>query len=466
MNFLHTADLHLGYRQYDLDQRFRDLGNSFMKVVDYAIAEKVEFVLIAGDLFNSRNINAPTYTQAHHILSRLKDAGIPCLAIAGNHDRAFIRDQMSWLETLEWQGLIKVIRPGTGRLMDNFVDIGGARIFGISYAGSSTSAIIPRIADEIREINASGAPQYTILMMHAGVEGQMKGNIIGETPYEDFLKLRDVIDYLALGHYHCAFELDGWAFNPGCPDTCSLAEVSERRGFYHVRDGKATLVDVPTRRPFIFASVKLDEHLDAASLLMALEKKVASIHKPDEQPVVIVSFRGCLGFDRSHVDIEQVRQIITARLDPLYVDVRFDLSNDPFGITGLETEGIDRAVVEREVLSRFAASDTMLSGYTHYFAAALSEAKDLAVKGADAETLDAVMRRTYEAIKNKEAPETEKALVVIKPVEDVKPPAKAEPAPAKPKPVKKARKPVIPPVEVPVPAVQRKTLDEYLGDKR
>jgi DNA repair exonuclease SbcCD nuclease subunit len=466
MNFLHTADLHLGYRQYDLDQRFLDLGHSFLKVVEYAVAEKVDFVLVAGDLFNSRNINAPTYTQAHHVLSKLKEAGIPCLAIAGNHDRAFIRDQMSWLETLEWQGLIKVIKPGQERLMDNFVDIGGTRIFGMSYAGSSTSAIIPRMADEIRAINAANPADYTILMMHAGVEGQMKGSIIGETPYGDFLKLKDVVDYLALGHYHCAFELDGWAFNPGCPDTCSLAEVNERRGFYHVMDGKATLVDVPSRRPFVFAGVKLDEHPDAASLLLALEKKVASIDKPGGQPVVIVSFRGCLGFDRSHVDIEQVREILAARLDPLYVDVRFDLSNDPFCITGLETEGIDRAIVEREVLSRFAASDTMLSGYRHYFAAALSEAKDLAVKGADAETMDALLRKTFEAIKNKEAPETEKETVVARPVPEVKPPEKAEPAPPKPKPVKNARKPVTPPVEVPVPTVQRKTLDEYLGDKR
>jgi DNA repair exonuclease SbcCD nuclease subunit len=63
MNFLHAADLHLGYRQYDLDQRFVDLGHSFMKVVEYAIAERAEFVIVAGDLFNSRNINAPTYTQ-------------------------------------------------------------------------------------------------------------------------------------------------------------------------------------------------------------------------------------------------------------------------------------------------------------------------------------------------------------------------------------------------------------------
>jgi DNA repair protein SbcD/Mre11 len=465
MNFLHTADLHLGYRQYDLDQRFLDLGHSFMKVVEYAVAEKVDFVLVAGDLFNTRNINAPTYTQAHHVLSQLKGAGIPCLAIAGNHDRAFIRDQMSWLETLEWQGLVKVIKPGTERLMSNFVDIGRTRIFGMCYAGSSTGAVIPRIANEIREINAADPPDYIILMMHAGVEGGMKGNIIGETPYEDFMKLKDVVNYLALGHYHCSFDLDSWVYNPGCPDTCSLAEVNERRGFYHVRDGKATLVDVPTRRPFIFASVKLDEHLDAASLLQALESKVASIKKPDRQPVVIVSFRGCLGFDRSHIDGGEVRRIVTAKLDPLYVDVHFDLSNDPFCITGLETEGIDRAAVEREVLSRFAAADTMLSDYSHYFATTLSEAKDLAVKGADAETLDALLRKTFEAIRDKKAPETEKALVVVKPVLEAKPEEKAEPAPPKPKPAKKARKPVQPPLEAPAPKVQRKTLGEYLGDK-
>jgi DNA repair protein SbcD/Mre11 len=466
MNFLHTADLHLGYRQYDLDQRFRDLGNSFLRVVDYAITEKVEFVLIAGDLFNSRNINAPTYTQAHHILSKLKEAGIPCLAIEGNHDRAFIRDQMSWLETLGWQGMIKVIKPRQERLMGNFVDIGRTRIFGMSYAGSSTGAVIPRIADEIREINAANPPDYTILMMHAGVQGQMKGNIIGATPYEDFLKLKDVVDYLALGHYHAAFEMDGWIFNPGCPDTCSLVEANADRGFYHVKDGKSTLEDVPTRRPFLFAPIKLDEHLDAASLLLALEKEVASIRKPDMQPVVIVSFRGCLGFDRSFIDGEEVRRIVTAKLDPIYVDVRFDLSNDPFCIAGLDTEGIDRAAVEREVLSRFAASDTMLSGYSHYFAATLSEAKDLAVKGADAETLDALLRKTFEAIKNKEAPETEREIMVAKPVREAKPSEKAEPALPKTKSVKKVRKPVMPPAEAPAPTVQRKMLDEYMGGKR
>jgi exonuclease SbcD len=469
MNFIHTADLHLGYRQYELDQRFRDFGVSFLKVVDYAIAEKAGFVLVAGDLFNSRNINAPTYMQAFHILTKLKEAGIPCIAIAGNHDRPFIRDHMSWLEALEKHELIRLIRPGEEKLMAHYVDIGGARIFGMSYAGSATSAIIPRIADEIREINAPNPPEYTILMMHAGVEGQTKGNIIGETPYDDFLKLKDVVDYLALGHYHNAYELDGWAYNPGSPDTCSLSEVNEPKGFYHVMDGKVTLIDKQIkRRPFIFASVRLEEHLDAPSLITALEKKVASMPRPEEQPVVIVSFRGCLGFDRSHIDVEHVKQIISEKLDPLYVDVRFDLSNDPFCISGVEADGIDRVAIEREVLSRFAAADSMLSDYGHYFAASLSEVKDMAVKGADAETLDSLMRKTFEDIKNKKAPVSEKAIVVVKAAEEMKPSAEAVPAalPA-PKPAKEKKKKPAPPAveEPPAPKVQRKTLSEFWGGK-
>ncbi|OPY30265.1 MAG: DNA double-strand break repair protein Mre11 [Methanocella sp. PtaU1.Bin125] len=466
MNFIHTADLHLGYRQYELDERFRDFGRSFLEVVEYAIAAKAEFVLVAGDLFNARNINAPTYMQAFHILGKLQSAGIPCLAIAGNHDRPFLRDHLSWLEALENHGLIRLLRPGEEKLMRGYVDIGGTRIFGMSYAGSSTSAIIPRIADEIREINAADPPEYTILMMHAGVEGQAKGNIIGETPYGDFLKLKGVVDYLALGHYHNAYALDGWAYNPGSPDTCSLSEVNEPKGFYHVRDGKAELKEV-RRRPFIFASVRLDDHLDATSLISALEKKVASIRKPEEPPVVIVQFRGCPGFDRSHIDVEHVKQFVTEKLDPLYVDVRFDLSGDPFCVSGVETGGVDRAVIEREVLSRFAAADSMLSEYGHYFAASLSEVKDLAVKGADAETLDALMRKAFEDIRDRKAP-VSGAVVVVKAADEMKPPAEPEPAtPPAPKPAKERKKkaPAPPAEEPPAPKVQRKTLSEFWGGK-
>ncbi len=464
MNFIHTADLHLGYRQYDLDERFRDFGRSFQAIAQQAIDARTEFVLIAGDLFHNRNINAPTYYQAHFILSRLKEAGIPCIAIEGNHDRAFVRDSMSWLEALESQGLLTLIRPAEGRLMNNYVDIGDTRIFGLCYAGASTSRVIPDIAREIAEINSTNKPAYTVLMMHTGIEGQMKGSIIGETSYEDIYNLKDVVDYLALGHYHSAYEMDGWVHNPGSPDTCSIAEVGEPKGYYHVKDGNIVLRDID-RRKFLPISIRTDEYLNAGDLMAEVEKRLASAGKP-EKPVVHILFRGCLNFDRSHLSLENVKALAMEMLDPLYVDARFELSNDEACIAGVEAGNFDRLAIEREVLSRLASTDSMLATYAGYYAVALSEIKDLAVKEADPETLDSTLRRAFEEIKAGKAPNSARQDIVIQ-----KPAVEVVEKPVSPeiKEVKKApapRKKALPKtgetiVETAPTPVQRKTLDQF-----
>ena len=51
MKFIHAADLHLGYRQYGLAERFNDFSRVFRHIVDQAIEQQVDFVLLAGDLF-------------------------------------------------------------------------------------------------------------------------------------------------------------------------------------------------------------------------------------------------------------------------------------------------------------------------------------------------------------------------------------------------------------------------------
>lgn len=466
MNFIHTADLHLGYRQYDLDERFKDFGRSFKAVAQQAIDARAEFVLVAGDLFHTRNINALTYFQAHHVLTMLKDANIPCIAIEGNHDRAFVRDGMSWLQALENQGLLKLLRPAADRLIGDYVDIGSTRIFGICYAGASTPKIIPEVAKQIAEINSAGRPEYTVLMMHTGIEGQMKGNIIGETSYEDIYKLKEVVDYLALGHYHCAYELDGWVFNPGSPDTCSIAEVGEPKGYYHVRDGKATLKEID-RRPFLPITIRTDDHLNASTLMAEVEKRLTAIGKPEIQPVVHILFRGCLNFDKAHVNLDSVKALAVEKLDPLYVDARFDLANDEACIAGIEEGNFDRLAIEREVLSRLASTDSMLASYAGYYAVALSEIKDLAVREADPETLDSTLRSAFEDIKAGKAPVSARpANETVKPIQAMEIPQPAGPEPKEekqPAPKKKARqKPAEIKAEVPpAPVVQRRTLDQF-----
>jgi DNA repair exonuclease SbcCD nuclease subunit len=414
MSFVHMADMHLGYRQYDLEQRFIDLGHTFKKIIEYAIANKVEFLIISGDLFDKRSINAPTYIQAVHVLSLLKDAGIPCIAIEGNHDRRFIKDGMSWLESLEWEGLLKVIKNRDGSLMGDYTDIGGTRIFGLGFSGSLTSAAIPQMVSEIREINVSSPPKSTILMMHAGVQGKMKRGIIGEVTYEDLYPLKEVVDYLALGHYHNTFDIDGWVYNPGSPDTCSIAEYGDPKGFYHVKDGKAEL-RVASIRKFIIPVVNVDNCKTADALVNEIKDRFSSIDKSDS-PVVNIILRGTLRFDRSNLNVDSIKELVKNQLNALYVDIRFDLMNDEFFISKLDSNELDRTGIEREVFRKLAQSDSMLAANSDLFAASISEVKDLAIKGADERTLDVVLRNIYEHIRTGTQPA--QFVTRVKPVKD------------------------------------------------
>ena len=92
--FLHAADLHLdsplqGLDRYDGAPVGRIRGatrEAMINLVDLAVAERVRFVLIAGDFFDGawRDYNTGLFFNAQ--MNRLGDAGIPVLLISGNHD--------------------------------------------------------------------------------------------------------------------------------------------------------------------------------------------------------------------------------------------------------------------------------------------------------------------------------------------------------------------------------------------
>src|SRR5690348_6625634 len=75
-SFIHMADTHLGYEQYGVRERFNDFSRTFWDIIDDAIERHVDFVVIAGDLFNKRAIDALTLIHAIEGLRKLKDRNI------------------------------------------------------------------------------------------------------------------------------------------------------------------------------------------------------------------------------------------------------------------------------------------------------------------------------------------------------------------------------------------------------
>ena len=106
ITFIHSGDIHLGapFRGLrDLSPKWADrlthaIPEAYDRVVDAAIERGVDFVLFAGDEFDT---DKPSYAHHRHFLQgleRLRDAQIPVYLIAGNHDPyatwAGLRDQL------------------------------------------------------------------------------------------------------------------------------------------------------------------------------------------------------------------------------------------------------------------------------------------------------------------------------------------------------------------------------------
>src|SRR5919204_4430807 len=110
--FLHIADLHLGIRRYRLEDRTRDFFYAWRDCIErYALAERVSFVLVSGDLFDARRVEPQAMNHAMYCLVKLREAGIPVLAIEGNHDQREKTANFSWLRSLSEWGFIRLLEP-------------------------------------------------------------------------------------------------------------------------------------------------------------------------------------------------------------------------------------------------------------------------------------------------------------------------------------------------------------------
>lgn len=87
MRFMHLADLHIGkvLNGFSLieDQRF-----ALDELVRYAAEQKLDAIVLAGDLYDKAAPSAEAVALVDELFTRIAATGIPCLAIPGNHDSA------------------------------------------------------------------------------------------------------------------------------------------------------------------------------------------------------------------------------------------------------------------------------------------------------------------------------------------------------------------------------------------
>ncbi len=361
ITFLHLADVHLGYQQYQSDERLKDFSRVFRQAIDDAIVRQVDFVLIAGDLFHKAAINPATLLQAKRPLDTLRQAGIPAIAITGNHDATRYGQRFSWLDYLAADDCLTLLKPtftDTGQLdltpgNGSYIDRHGVRVIGLNYLGASTPSVLTDLPDSLDTLPKD--VDFTVLMAHFGLEGEVP-NLNGAISHSTLAPLKSHIDYLALGHVHKPVVRDGWIYNPGSLEACGMDERLWAGGWYHVTingDGHTADHYKSKRRPLHRLKIEVDGYSTPTALYDAVRAELTA-HQPAMKlsglaPVVQVWLDGVLAFDRHDLDTRFIEIMIEEVIQPLKALVRNNTRATEYEVK--LDERLDRTGLEQQVLT-------------------------------------------------------------------------------------------------------------------
>lgn len=415
VRFLHMADCHLGYRQYNLRERFNDFGRAFFEVINIAIAEKVDFVLLAGDLFHKRAIDALTLNQAVAALERLNAAKIPCIAVEGNHEHAYVDDFIGWMKFLALRQYIVLLdapfhegaaqlSPYVNRAGSYFDPVPGVRVHGLRYMGAAAKTAIGRYAQALETLPREEVA-YTVFMTHAGLEGEVNEQVSAMS-MADWSPLRPHADYVALGHIHKPYSREEWIHNPGSLENCAADEATwHERGYFLVEvdtaaEGvkhRATL-RTNRRRPFVRAALKTDLiqapdalYAQAQSLLerrrrdLGIRSGPASGLPDEERPVVELTLYGVLPFAQADLETARLEETARAIFNPLHAIVRNHTTGNTTAVEPGQT--MNRTALERQILADLYRRDQRFAPHSQDWARVALSLKSLALEGASAEAI-------------------------------------------------------------------------------
>lgn len=418
--FYHCSDLHLGKTYVDspgADERSEDFFRVFDEIVRRAVQEEIAALVIAGDLFHHAQVMPRTFARTVEVLEPLKRAGIPVIAVEGNHDWIHRRENISWMEALSAMGLICLLRPTRDdegnylfpswdeeRRSGGHREIQGVHFYGVGYIGSSPGSHVPRIVEAIRRLGT----EDNVLLFHVGVR-QYCGTDIGNMSLEEALPLGEVFRYVALGHGHKPYvipEAAPFAYNPGSPECVNFGEERYgRKGFNRVvwRHGKSPEVAlIPTSpRPMINETISLTGCGNVEDAERRIREHLESLdrrQRDSRRPVVRVKLTGRVEFRPVELSRSRVIEAVRAVLAPLHVEVENALSFVPQSATGLvEREQRSLAELEREVVEGlFAAQSAYQSNSGRYAELALGLKERLLNETADpSDLLDALHRALH-----------------------------------------------------------------------
>lgn len=272
LRILHLADIHLGMENYGrtdpatgLSSRLGDFLRTLDEALDWALANDVHLVLLAGDVYKNRDPSPTVQREFARRIRRLSAAGVPMFILVGNHDlpNAWARAHtVEIFDTLQvphtWvarqpkldtiptaAGPVQIIAlpwvtPASLLARDEYRSVGFEQLNGIMIDKLET------LLDSYIEALDPALP--TILTAHAAVQGAVFGAERSVMLGHDLVLPRSFVaraefDYVAMGHIHRHQVLppggptDPPIIYPGSLERIDFGEEGEEKGFMVVDIG-------------------------------------------------------------------------------------------------------------------------------------------------------------------------------------------------------------------------------------
>lgn len=301
MKFAHLADVHIGSWR---DPKLKELSTiAFMKSIDLSLAENVDFILIAGDLFNTA---LPSIDQIKAVIRKLKEVkekGVGVYFIAGSHD--FSPSGKTMLDIIEEADLGVNVTKGEitdeGKLKllftrDKKTD---AKITGMI----GKRGMLEKTYYEDLDRNSLEAEKgFKIFMFHTALD-ELKPEDLKDMPSSPASFLPRFFDYYAGGHVHIVkhknLEEHGYKnlIYPGPIFPANFAELEKLGigGFFLYDNGEIIRKEVKIKDS-VSLTVKIDNKTVEETKLL-LDEKLSALDVKDK--IVLLRVHGSLKSGRS-----------------------------------------------------------------------------------------------------------------------------------------------------------------------
>lgn len=333
MKFIHFADAHLDspFRglsflpSKEFNQIYQAADQSLTRIVDLALAEKVDLVLIAGDTFDSAKPSPRSQLFFAQQIKRLTDAQIQVVMIFGNHDHMRREDllvnQSPYFKLI---GANEAVEKATFKTKDNF----NYDVVGFSYLNNHITE------DKIPDFPGK-EHNYTFGLMHAQEkEADSRKNVYAPFTVSEVQALN--YNYFALGHIHARRNLSEkpWIVYSGNIQGRHINEMGAKGCYLGVIDEntKKTSIEFKTTGPILWqgVQVELDIQISKADLQNEI---IASLNNAKQKTYFSLTIAGAQFMTDEEQELVQDTdfwQNISQNLpfDSQLVDVRLKISSN------------------------------------------------------------------------------------------------------------------------------------------